>query len=67
MAPTCPRCGRPMRWQQPPWQPPQYGPPGVVRTREVTSPVTMGCAFLIGVPLAFAILGGLLRACGILE
>ncbi len=56
-----------MRWQQPPWQPPQYGPPGVVRTREVTSPVTMGCAFLIGVPLAFAILGGLLRACGILE
>ncbi len=63
MAPTCPRCGRPMRWQQPPWQPhpPQYGPTppnAVVRTQEVTSPVTWGCAMLI----ALAVLGVLLRA-----
>lgn len=53
-----------MRWQQPPpWQPPppQYWPTppnAVVRTQEVTSPVTWGCAML----LALAVLGVLLRA-----
>lgn len=53
-APSCPHCGRPMKYQLPPVNHPQQI---VVEQKKKTSIVTLGCAVLAGIALLVFIVG----------